>query len=149
MPLTNYWRNKKIDHEFRAQADPVPASWWLALLSAASATGGTLVTDGGVAAVELTSSLANWSGTQAEGSTTASSGTSGLTSNNGEIEFAASASDEVSAAFVGLYDDDPDDGGVLCRYYAIRDSGGTPITRVWQTGDQVAIAAGDLEITQS
>lgn len=149
MPLTNYWRNKKIDHELRGQADPVPASWWLALLSAAAATGGTLVTDGGVVAVEVTSSLANWSGTQAEGSTTASSGTTGLSSNNIEIEFAEAASDEVSAAYVGFYDEDPATTGVLCRYYAIRDSGGSPITRVWQTGDQVAIAPGDLEITQS
>jgi hypothetical protein len=37
--------------------------------------------------VAVTSSLANWAGTQSSGSTTASSGTSGQTSNNNSITF--------------------------------------------------------------
>lgn len=44
---------------------------------------------GAYARVSLTRSLANWAGTQAAGSTVASSGTSGTTSNNGVITFPA------------------------------------------------------------
>jgi hypothetical protein len=149
MPLTNYWSNKKVDHEFRAQANPVPASWWVALLTAASRTGGTLQTAGGVVPVQRTSSLGNCAGTQAAGSTTASSGTSRTTSNNGTVQFAAAASAQISASHVGLFDGDPTASppGQLCRYYAIKDSGGNDITRTWEIGDPVEIAAGQLQIT--
>jgi hypothetical protein len=148
MPLTNYWSNLKTDHEFRAQADPVPASWWAALLTAASRTGGTRQTAGGVVALEITSSLANWAGTQGAGTTTSSSGTSRTTSNNGVLTFAAAASAVITATHIGLYDGDPDDDGTLCRYYAIKDGAGTDVTRTWQIGDPVKIEAAGLLITQ-
>jgi hypothetical protein len=44
---------------------------------------------GGYARVGVTASLANFAGTQSAGSTTASSGTGGQTSNNGAINFAS------------------------------------------------------------
>lgn len=147
MPLTNYHRNRLIDFEFRAQAYVPPATLYLALLSAAAPAGGTEVTTGGVARVGIASSLANWSGTQAEGSTSASSGTTGLTSNNGAVQFAASASAEVSATHVGIYDAAV--AGNLLRYYPLKNSAGTEITRTWNIGDVISIAAGDLEITLS
>jgi hypothetical protein len=50
---------------------------------------GTEVTGGSYARVAVTSSLANWAGTQSAGSTTASSGTGGTTSNNNAITFSA------------------------------------------------------------
>lgn len=46
----------------------------------------------GYARVAVTSSLANWSGTQGAGTTVASSGTSGLISNNNAITFGAPTS---------------------------------------------------------
>jgi hypothetical protein len=51
--------------------------------------GGTEVTGGSYARVQVVSSLANWAGTQAAASTTASSGTSGTTSNNSAVTFPA------------------------------------------------------------
>lgn len=147
MPLTNYQRNRLIDFDYRAQAYVPPATRYWALLTAAATTGGTEQTGGGVARVGVAASLANWSGTQSEGSTTASSGTSGMSSNNAAIEFAASASAEISAAYVGCYD--AASGGNLLEYYAIRDGNGDPITRTWQIGDPVVIDAGELEITLS
>lgn len=49
--------------------------------------GGTEVSGGSYARVAVASTLANWAGTQSAGSTTASSGTGGATSNNGSITF--------------------------------------------------------------
>lgn len=147
MPLTDYYRNRQIDEQLRGQAYTAPPIWYLALASAASAVSVTEVTAGGVTRVAVAASLANFSGTQAEGSTAASSGTTGLSSNNIEIEFIDEATDAVSAAFIVFYD--AASGGNACRYYAIRDSGGSPITRNWSAGDRVYIPIGDLEITMS
>lgn len=47
------------------------------------------VTGGGYARVAVVSSLANWAGTQAAASTTASTGASGATSNNAAVTFPA------------------------------------------------------------
>lgn len=47
------------------------------------------MTGGSYARVAVTSSLANWAGTQSAGSTTASTGTSGTISNNAAITFPA------------------------------------------------------------
>jgi hypothetical protein len=43
--------------------------------------------------VSVAASLANWAGTQSAGSTTASSGTGGTTSNNNAITFPAATAD--------------------------------------------------------
>ena len=48
---------------------------------------------GSYARVAVTASLANWSGTQSAGSTAASSGTSGQSSNNGAITYPAPTAD--------------------------------------------------------
>ena len=51
---------------------------------------------GSYARVSVTASLANWSGTQGAGTTVASTGTSGTTSNNGAITFPAPTADWVT-----------------------------------------------------
>lgn len=145
MPRTNVFRNAQIDHELRGQSNPVPASWWASLATDASRTGVTEQTGGGVARQELTRALPTWSGTQSEGSTTASTGTTGMSSNNNAITFAASASAEISASYIVLWD--ASSGGNACRYYPIRDGAGNPITRTWSVGEAVVIDAGDLEVT--
>lgn len=66
-----------------------------ATMIAAEATG-----LGGYARATVASSLANWAGTQSAASTVASSGTGGLTSNNGTLSYAPSASWGVVAAVV-------------------------------------------------
>lgn len=77
--LTDFAENKLIDAVFRGQALGAPATFYVALFTTAcsdSAAGTEVSTIGtGYARAAVTSSLANWAGTQAAGSTTASSGT--------------------------------------------------------------------------
>jgi len=89
--LSDYLENKLIDHILRGQTLTAPANVWIALFTAApnDAGGGTEVSGGSYARVQVASSLANWAGTQGAGTTTASSGTGGQTSNNGAITFPA------------------------------------------------------------
>jgi hypothetical protein len=145
MALTDYHRNKLIDYWYRGQTYTPPTNLYIALLTAASATTYTEQTGGGVARVLVARSLAAWAGTQGDGTTTASSGTSGITSNNAQIEFAASATGSISASYVGIFD--AASAGNLLDFYQIKDSGGTPITRNWVLGDPVRIPASSLRIT--
>jgi hypothetical protein len=98
---TDTLENKFIDWFFRAQALGLngasaaagsgPATLYIALFTAAGsdAAPGTEVSTSGTsyARVAVTSSLANWAGTQGAGSTAVSSGTSGTTSNNNPVQF--------------------------------------------------------------
>lgn len=140
--LTDYERNRRLDRVNRGQSYTEPTRY-VALLSAASRSGGTEVTGGGLARVLLSSSLAGISGTQSEGSTTASSGTTGLQSNNTRLVLAASLSAEKSAAYIGIFD--AETGGNLLEFGELEDSDGNAITRTWAIGDEVAIEIGDLE----
>lgn len=110
--------NKLIDWFFRAQAIGLtgataaagtgPATLYVALLTAAPSDtgGGTEVSTSGTnyARQSVTSSLANWAGTQGAGTTVASSGTSGTTSNNNAITFGAPSANWGSITHVGIYD---------------------------------------------
>jgi hypothetical protein len=99
--FSDFAENKLIDFIFRAQALGItgataaagtgPATLYVGLFTAnpSDTAGGTEVTGGSYARVAVTSSLANWAGTQSAGSTAASSGTSGTTSNNNAITFPA------------------------------------------------------------
>lgn len=98
---TDLFENKLIDFLFRGQALGLtgasaaagtgPTTLYVGLITAAGtdAAVGTEVVGGSYARVAVTSSLANWAGTQAAASTTVSSGTSGTTSNNNAITFPA------------------------------------------------------------
>ena len=147
MPLTNYHRNKLIDYWYRGQTYAPPASLYAALLTAATPAAHTEQTGGNVARAEVARSLAAWAGTQGDGTTAASSGTSGTTSNNGVISFTDSsgATAEISASYVGIFDAAA--SGNLLEYYEIRDADGNPITRTWYTSDAVEIPAAALRIT--
>lgn len=89
--MSNYLVNKDIDYILRAQTFTAPTTAYigLATTTGSAAACGTEVATGSYARVAVTSSLANWAGTQSAGSTTASSGTSGQTSNNAAITFPA------------------------------------------------------------
>jgi hypothetical protein len=104
--LTNFAENKIIDALLRAQAIGVPATWHVALFTAAPSDtgGGTEVTGGSYARVAVTASLANFAGTQSAGSTTASSGTGGTSSNNGAITFPAPTGNWGVVTHFGLFD---------------------------------------------
>jgi hypothetical protein len=89
--LSNFLTNKLIDFVMRGQTYTPPTSVFVALAttSGSAAACGTEVTGGAYARVSVTSSLANWAGTQGATTTVASSGTSGQTSNNATITFPA------------------------------------------------------------
>lgn len=88
--LSDYFENNVIDYSFRAQTWSIAANFHVGLSTAACSDSsvGTEVSGGSYARVSYARSLANWAGTQSAGSTTASSGTGGVTSNNAAINFA-------------------------------------------------------------
>jgi hypothetical protein len=88
--LSDYFENNAIDYSFRAQTWTIAANFFVGLSTAACSDSsvGTEVTGGSYARVSYARSLANWAGTQSAGSTTASTGTGGVTSNNVAISFA-------------------------------------------------------------
>lgn len=104
--LTDFAENKIIDALFRAQSLGAPATLYAALFTAAPSDtgGGTEVSGGSYARVAVTSALANWAGTQSAGSTVASTGTGGTTSNNGAITFPAPTANWGSITHVALFD---------------------------------------------
>jgi hypothetical protein len=89
--MSDYLENKITDAFLRGQAYTMPATVYigLATTTGSDAACGTEVTGGSYARVAVTSSLANWAGTQSAGSTTASTGTGGTTSNNAAVTFPA------------------------------------------------------------
>jgi len=104
--LSNYLENKLVDAFLRGQAFTMPTTVYVAL---ATTTGsdvacGTEVTGGSYARVAVTSSLANWAGTQSAGSTVASSGTGGTTSNNNAIAFPAPTTNWGSVTELCVFD---------------------------------------------
>lgn len=105
--LTNYAENKVIDALFRGQALGAPATMYFALFTSdptETGAAGTEITGGSYARVAVTASLANFSGTQSAGSTTASSGTGGQTSNNVAITFPAPTANWGVATHYALMD---------------------------------------------
>jgi hypothetical protein len=89
--LSNYWQNHILDYLIRGQTYTAPTNVYVALstTTGSASSCGTEVTGGSYARVAVSSALASWAGTQGAGTTTASSGTSGQTSNNGAITFAS------------------------------------------------------------
>lgn len=104
--MSNYLENKIVDWLLRAQAFTPPATVYVALFTAAptDAAGGTEVSGGSYARVAVTSSLANWAGTQGNGTTVASSGTGGTMSNNAAITFQAPTANWGSIVAMGVFD---------------------------------------------
>lgn len=98
--LTDTYENSLIDWLMRGQALTPTANGYIALFTTCptDSTGGTEVTGSGYARVggpasAVSATLANWAGTQSAGSTVASSGSTGTTSNNNTISFPAATGD--------------------------------------------------------
>jgi len=139
--FSDYMENKLIDHVFRAQTTPAVATMHVALFTAASACdAGTVteVTGGNYARVSVGSSLANWAGTQSAGSTTASTGTGGVTSNNGAISF-GTVTWTATVTHWGLYDASTAGNLLFCA--ALTASQGV------SSGNTVQFAAAALTVT--
>lgn len=103
--LTDNLENSLIDWFLRGQAFSPPATIYVGLLTSAcsDSSGGTEVSGGSYARVPVSSSLANWAGTQSAGSTSASSGSSGTTSNNNAITFPSPTANWGTVTHFGLY----------------------------------------------
>ena len=148
---TQYWINLAQDWEMRGQVLVPPATRYIALFTVmpTQSTSGTELTTGGgytgYARQAVLSNLTNWSGTQSDGSTTASSGTRTYISNNVVITFSAS----LAAAWPnirGFGQFNALTGGNLLRFGEITDDAGTAITISRNIGDAVSFAAGKLRL---
>jgi hypothetical protein len=119
---TDFLENKIIDWLFRGQAYTPPATLHVGLLTAALGEAGavTEVSGGSYARVAVTGSLANWAGTQGSGTTVASSGSSGQTSNNGAITFPTPTANWGVVTHFGIYD--AASGGNLLIYGTLSQS---------------------------
>jgi len=148
------FENKHIDWLFRGQALGLngasagagsgPTNLYISLKLAADSDSaqGAEVSGAGYARVQVASSLANWAGTQGAGTTTASSGTSGTTSNNNVLQFPGGSA--LSAAWgqvVGFGIHDSLTGGVELFYAPL----GTPKT-INQGDPAPSFAAGALTV---
>lgn len=139
--MSDYLENKLVDQLFRAQSAPTTSTLYVALYTAAPSDtgGGTEVTGGSYARVAVTSSLANWAGTQSAGSTTVSSGTSGATSNNNSITFPTPTATWGTVTHFAIYD--ATSGGNELFWGALT------IAKTVNIGDTVSFPAASLSVT--
>lgn len=139
--MSDYLENKLVDQIFRAQAFAFPATLYVGLLTAAPSDsgGGTEVTGGSYARASVTASLANFAGTQGAGTTVASSGTGGQTSNNATISFATPTASWGTVTHFGIYD--AASAGNLLFWGALT------ISKTINQGDTVTFPAASLSVT--
>jgi hypothetical protein len=105
--MSDYLENKIIDFLFRGQTYTPPTTLYIALFTTADNDAGAArveVSGGSYARVAVTSSLANWAGTQGAATTVASTGTTGTTSNNNAITFAAPTANWGTVQGIGIMD---------------------------------------------
>ena len=135
--LTDFAENKVVDATLRAQAIGTPVTWYVALYTACptDSTAGTEVSGGNYARVAITAGLAGFAGTQGAGTTVASSGTGGTTSNNAVISFTSPTT--WTAVFNCCGITDAATAGNLWIYSAI-----TGAPKTINTGDTVSFAIG-------
>ena len=102
---SDYLENKLIDHLFRTGTFAKPAALWVALFTGApsDAGGGTEVSGGSYARVNLAPSDTNWRATQG-GTTGASSGTGGTTANAVVIAFPAPTANWGTVSHFAIFD---------------------------------------------
>jgi len=102
---SDYLENKLIDHLFRTGTFAKPAGLYVALFTAAPSDlgGGTEVAGGGYARVNLAPVDTNWKATQG-GTSGASSGTGGVTSNAVAITFPAPSAPWGTVTHFAIFD---------------------------------------------
>jgi hypothetical protein len=134
--LTDYAENKIVDATLRGQTIGTPATWYIALYTVCptDSTAGTEVTGGSYARVAVTAGLTQWAGTQSAGSTTASSGTGGTTSNNAAINFPTPTASWGTVVCWGITD--ASTAGNIWIYSALT------VNKTINTGDTVSFGVG-------
>ena len=140
--MSDYLENKLVDQLFRGQTAPTTTTLYVALYTAApsdpSATG-TELTGNNYSRVSVSSSLANWAGTQSAGSTIASSGTGGQTSNNAASTFPTPSATWGTVTHFAIYDAATTGNELFW--------GALTISKTINSGDTVSFPAGSLAIT--
>lgn len=139
--MSDYLENKLVDQIFRGQAFSFPSTLYIGLLTTAPTDtgGGVEVSGGSYARQAIAASLANFAGTQSAGSTTASSGTSGATSNNVAITFPTPSAGWGTVVAFGIYD--ALSGGNLLFYATLN------VAKTINQSDAVSFPAGTLQAT--
>lgn len=120
MMLSDYLENKIIDWLYRGQPFTPPATRYFALLTASTDDDGaplTEVSGGSYARVAVASNMTNWAGTQGAGTTVASTGTSGTTSNNAPVTWPAPTANWGQVLQVAAFD--ASSGGNMLEYIAL------------------------------
>ena len=115
--LSDYFSNKLIDLVWRGRSFGMfvmPATMFARLFTTvpSNAGGGTEVSGAGYARPSIASSMAAWSGTQGDGTTTASTGTGGRISNNADLVFPGPGGDWGTVGWSG-FNDAPSGGNLL------------------------------------
>ena len=138
--MSGFLENKLIDQIFRGQAYTFPTTLYVGLLTATPSDtgGGTEVTGNNYGRASVAASLANFAGTQGAGTTVASSGATGTTSNNAPITFATPSGSWGTVTSFGIYD--AVSGGNLLFY------GSLSISKTINSGDTVTFPAASLSI---
>jgi len=142
--MSDYLENKLVDHLFRGQAFANPVLY-VGLLTAApsDAGGGSEVSGNNYARVKAAAgasqALVDWAGTQSTGSTTASSGTGGATSNNAPVNFPTPSGNWGTVTHFGIYDA-ATAGNLLFH-------GALTIAKTINQSDTVTFPAATLSIT--
>lgn len=139
--ITDFAENKLIDYLFRNQASGLPSSWYIGLTTdtCSDSAAGTEVSGNNYGRVTVASSLANWAGTQSAGSTVASTGTGGTTSNNGAITFPTSSGSWGTVQAVRFYDAASNGNSWICINL-------TSSLNVSGSGFTVSFSAGQLSV---
>ena len=139
--MSDFMENSLVDQIFRGQTAPTTSTLYISLYTAAPSDvgGGTELAGAGYARVAVTSSLANWAGTQASGSTVGSSGTGGGTSNNIAITFPEPSASWGQVQAFGVHD--AATSGELLFHGALT------INKTINEGDTVTFPAGSLAVT--
>jgi len=139
--FSDYAENKLVDLLLRQQTLTPPASVFVGLgVSACSDSSvGTEVTGGNYARVEVASGLTAWAGTQGAGTTTASTGTGGQTSNNAAITFPTPSASWGTITHLFLIDASTGGNMLFCM----------PLTasKTINSGDTISFAPGALTLT--
>jgi hypothetical protein len=103
--FSDFLENKLVDHVLRNTAYTMPTTIYVGLYTAApsDAGGGTEVTGGSYARVQVGPSTTAWNATQG-GTAGASSGTGGQTANAADITFPAPSANWGTVTHFGIFD---------------------------------------------
>jgi hypothetical protein len=140
--MSDFVENNFWDMVLRGQTWTIPANLHFALFTAAPSDsgGGTEVAGGSYARVSVARSLANFAGTQGAGTTVASTGTGGASSNNTVITFPSPTASWGTVTHYGLFD--ASTGGNLFFHGALTTA------RVINSGDgPISFAAAAFQLT--